>query len=250
MEFHDHRPYVPGDDPRDLDWSLYLRLEQLAIKEYARSEAPEVQIILDRSASMGAEGSGKDRIVREISAGIASAALLSAAPTSVFVLAETGPVAIGRYLSHRKLDLVLNALQTLPDPRGATHLAELIRIPAARAAGRLVFLLSDFLVDPLPTAALLALSRGSGTGCLLQVVAHEERHLRLHAARTLADPESTARLPVLHPAPLLEAYRAELTKHETAVAHLARAHALRHVVVSDHAPFEEAVLASIGRRDP
>ena len=37
MEFADHRPYVMGDDVRDLDWSAHARTGRLYVKQYERT---------------------------------------------------------------------------------------------------------------------------------------------------------------------------------------------------------------------
>jgi len=250
VEFHEHRAYVPGDDPRDLDWNLFLRLDQLAVKEYARDEAPEVLVILDRSASMGTPGSGKDRIVREVAGGLIWTALRKGAPASLLVLSSKGPVTLARYQSHRMLDRVLAQLEDLEDPAGPTHLSTLVRLGPSPASGRLAFLLSDFLVDPLPSAGILALATGDASGSLLQVMAEEERHPRLPVSTTLSDPETGARLPVPDAPALLVDYAEELARHEADVARLARTHTLRHVMVHDRVAFETGILAALRAARP
>src|SRR5262250_3571507 len=34
VEFAQHRPYVPGDDIRHLDWKVYARSDKLHLKQY------------------------------------------------------------------------------------------------------------------------------------------------------------------------------------------------------------------------
>ncbi len=51
-EFQSHRPYVPGDEFRAIDWNLYGRLGQLYLKEFTREEALEVRLFVDPSLSM------------------------------------------------------------------------------------------------------------------------------------------------------------------------------------------------------
>ncbi len=52
QEFADHRPYVPGDDLRFLDWHLYGRLDTLWIKLFEEEQDRTVQLLLDCSGSM------------------------------------------------------------------------------------------------------------------------------------------------------------------------------------------------------
>ena len=57
-DFAEHRQYMPGDDPRHLDWKLLARMDRLYIKKYQGDTNAQVSILLDASASMG-YGSGE-----------------------------------------------------------------------------------------------------------------------------------------------------------------------------------------------
>lgn len=52
VEFRDHRPYVEGDDIRDLDWNLYARTDELFLKTYGAQRRKHVSVWLDLSESM------------------------------------------------------------------------------------------------------------------------------------------------------------------------------------------------------
>jgi uncharacterized protein (DUF58 family) len=52
VEFEQHRPYVPGDDLRHLDWKVYGRSDRLAIKQYEQETTLDVILLVDCSASM------------------------------------------------------------------------------------------------------------------------------------------------------------------------------------------------------
>ena len=53
-EFADFRPYVAGDDFRQIDWRAYARLERLMLRLYVAEEESSLNIVLDASASMEA----------------------------------------------------------------------------------------------------------------------------------------------------------------------------------------------------
>ena len=46
---------MPGDDPRDIDWSLYLRLEQLTVKATQMSVLVAQGDVFNPDKSTGAE---------------------------------------------------------------------------------------------------------------------------------------------------------------------------------------------------
>ncbi|MAG55320.1 MAG: hypothetical protein CMJ83_03430 [Planctomycetes bacterium] len=249
IEFKDHRPYVQGDDPRDIDWNSWLRLDALVTKEYSRDEAPEVMVILDRSASMGITGEGKDRIAREIAGGLLYAGLSARCPVTAVLSAEGGPVTLGTWRTHRKVDEIIAMLEGLGECDGSTHLTGLRHLKPVAATGRVAFLVSDFLVESLPAEVAVALARGAGTGCFVHVVSEAERAPSLPAACTLVDPESSARMFVPQSSALVAAYAEELASHEEAVAALARRHGLGAAVVTDAKPFDRTVQALLaGKR--
>lgn len=52
VEFLEHREYVPGDDPRFLDWKVYGKSDRFYIKQYEEETNLKAYIILDTSKSM------------------------------------------------------------------------------------------------------------------------------------------------------------------------------------------------------
>src|SRR6185295_7488994 len=56
VEFADHRAYVPGDDPRHLDWPAYARSGKLYVKEFERRDEIAFTVLVDDSASMALHG--------------------------------------------------------------------------------------------------------------------------------------------------------------------------------------------------
>jgi len=57
VEFSQHRPYMPGDDTRHIDWKLYGRTGRYHIKQFEEETNLRATVLLDCSASM-AYGSG------------------------------------------------------------------------------------------------------------------------------------------------------------------------------------------------
>ena len=71
LEFADHRDYTPGDDPRHLDWSLYGRLERLAVRLYEEDEDLSIDVLVDASASMASGQPSKLDLALQIGAALA-----------------------------------------------------------------------------------------------------------------------------------------------------------------------------------
>ncbi len=113
IDFQDHRPYVPGDDPRHIDWQAYARSGQYTMKLYREEVRPLVDVAVDASASMFVEEAKGRRVLELIhfcseSASRAGAALrvfwvgssevsvFEAGADSVIVSREDGPPAAQR----------------------------------------------------------------------------------------------------------------------------------------------------------
>lgn len=52
LDFQDHRSYMPGDDPRHINWQAYARTGQYTMKLYREEVRPVVDLIFDASESM------------------------------------------------------------------------------------------------------------------------------------------------------------------------------------------------------
>lgn len=52
VEFTDHREYVPGDDPKHIDWRVYFNRDKYFVKQYELETNLVCHLLLDVSASM------------------------------------------------------------------------------------------------------------------------------------------------------------------------------------------------------
>src|SRR4051812_26350576 len=53
VEFSEHRKYVPGEDVKDLDWSVYAKTERYYVKKFQAETNVTGYLCMDLSASMG-----------------------------------------------------------------------------------------------------------------------------------------------------------------------------------------------------
>lgn len=52
LDFQDQRTYVPGDDPRHINWQAYARTGNYTMKLYREEVRPVIDLVFDTSASM------------------------------------------------------------------------------------------------------------------------------------------------------------------------------------------------------
>jgi uncharacterized protein (DUF58 family) len=63
VEFASHREYVPGDDPKHIDWRVYFTRDKYFIKQYEMETNLVCHLLLDASASM-LYGEGEEQKLR------------------------------------------------------------------------------------------------------------------------------------------------------------------------------------------
>lgn len=166
LDFQDHRVYIPGDDPRQINWQAYARTGTYTMKLYREEVRPLVDLILDVSDSMFAYPAKQQRVL-ELLAYAEEASLQTGATLRCFVLRGAG---------HRMLetDLLLSGrwpaeLSSLPASAEAPALA---RLPLR--AGALRLFISDLLFAAEPEGLLGCLSQRNGRGIVLAPFAEEE----------------------------------------------------------------------------
>jgi uncharacterized protein (DUF58 family) len=143
VEFADFRDYVPGDDPRYVDWNAYGRLDRLLVKLFVEEEDLSVHILVDTSESMAFGEPTKFQCAQRLAAALAYLALTSfdrvrVAPFS----AELGEV-VGPYRGRAFAPRVFSRMEQW-QPAGQTNLTRALRgyVQAVRQPG-LVVVISD-----------------------------------------------------------------------------------------------------------
>ena len=58
-EFAEHRPYMPGDSLKHLDWKVYGKTDRLFVKRFEEETNLKCTLLLDKSASMGFSAYGR-----------------------------------------------------------------------------------------------------------------------------------------------------------------------------------------------
>ncbi len=120
VEFEEVRPYVPGDEVRDIDWNVTARLGAPYIKRFVEERELTVMVLVDVSASMrfGTQGSEKRELAAELTALLGFAAI-------------SNNDRVGLVLASDRVE------HFVPPGRGRTHLLRMLRdVLGARVEGR------------------------------------------------------------------------------------------------------------------
>mgnify|MGYP001197473546 FL=1 len=152
VEFSEHRPYLPGDPIRDLDWKAYAKSDRLYTKKYEEETNLKAYMLLDLSGSMAFSGDGS------VSKYFYASALASALAHLMLRQRDAVGLAlfrdgIDKFIPPRStpnhLSTILQAID-ISKPSLDTNIASTFHDIADRIPRRaLVIVLSDLLDDPM-----------------------------------------------------------------------------------------------------
>lgn len=144
LEFADHRDYSPGDDIRNLDWNVLLRLNQTLIRLFEEDEDLPIRIVIDVSESMLTHDGHKLRYAQMVGAALAYVGLAGLDRVGITCASrkvhETLPAVRGKGRIFRVFEFLRQAKRG-----GPTDLRAMCsRVAAESAQPGVTVVLSDF----------------------------------------------------------------------------------------------------------
>lgn len=207
IDFHDHRAYAPGDDPRHLHWAAYARTGQLTMKLYRAEVAPRVDLLVDASVSMRAEPARAARTESLVAFCLASAAR-AGAPVKVQAVA-------GREIKALSEERVRAEGFWAVAGEPATGTGATAPQGLNGRAGAMKIWISDLLYPGEPRAVLNGLAAGGGCVLVMVPVLAGEADLSERGNLDLVDREGGEARQVRIDDGTAERYRAAYARHFT-----------------------------------
>lgn len=149
-EFADHRAYVPGDDPKHLDWKVLGRTDRYYIRRYEDETNLRVYLVVDRSASMGYTSGPvmKYRYACKLAAAIGYVVVKVRDSVGLYLYSNRIDRQAGARNSFAHLNNLLKSLSE-NQPASTTQTAKTLhQIAEAVRRRALIVLFSDLLDDP------------------------------------------------------------------------------------------------------
>ncbi|MCK9211316.1 MAG: DUF58 domain-containing protein [Ignavibacteriaceae bacterium] len=152
IEFSQHRPYMQGDSPKDIDWKVYGKSDKFFVKQYEEETNLKSYILLDVSKSMTFASAGrisKLDYASQLAASLSYLMLKQKDAVSLSVYAEQ----IKKYLPPNSSRIYLKEIisvliKIVPDSNTNTSFC-LNQISDKITKRGLVIIISDFFDDPL-----------------------------------------------------------------------------------------------------
>jgi len=150
VEFSEYRPYIPGDEPRRIDWKVYAKRDRFYVKEYQEETNLRAMLLVDSSQSMTYKSTSLSKLDYAVTLAAALTFLLIKQKDAVGL--ATFDTEIREYVpprsSGKHMQLLLAKLENLASG-GETNLAHSLHGLAERARKRgLVIIFSDLFDDP------------------------------------------------------------------------------------------------------
>lgn len=180
IDYQDHRPFLPGDDPRYLDWKAYARTGQFTMKVYREEITPQIDLVVDVSTSMFFTPEKLARTL-ELIYFVVESGLRVRASMAIHTIART---------EVRRLapdDLLGHQVEIEP-VAGATAPPDLHRVPVRSRSLRV--LISDLLFPGEARSTISTLIAKKGQGLLLAPFVAAEANPDWEGNRELVDVET------------------------------------------------------------
>ena len=213
LDFAEHRPYMPGDDIRKIDWRVYARTDRYYVKEFDADTNTNCTIVLDVSRSMnfGYEGITKFDYGRYLAACLAYFSHKQRDRIGLVTFDEDVVDWVPPSAKH--LEIVLHTLEMSKSEREGTLSAPLAKVAGTMGRRSIVVVISDFYEDPDVIVGAMGLLRGKGNDVLaFHLLDQAELDLPFSDAAEFEDLESGERIPVVPEAARVE-YRRRVEEH-------------------------------------
>ena len=216
VDFADHRPYVPGDDLRRLDWKVLGRSDRLVVKRYEAETDLGCILAVDGSGSMGYAGSraglSKYRYAAMFAAAVAHLTLQQQDRAGLLLWHEQAAHELPARFQGQ-LERICRALEA-HQPTGVTDAAKGLEHLTAPAAHRgLVVLVSDLMAEPEALSAACDRLRSRGHDlAVVWVLDPDELDLGVGGVSRFQGLEGDGEL-LAEPRALAEAYRQQVETH-------------------------------------
>lgn len=274
VEFAQHRPYVPGDDLRHLDWKVFARTDKLQLKQHQQETNLDLVVLVDASGSMSygsrsfesASGEGnkisfdgrpnwsKFDHATAVAAAIAYITLKQGDRVGLAVYADEIRSMVRRSSSQGTWRQIVGALSVHPaEPRNrgcVTQLARTVDQVLGKITNRcIIAIISDCFVDPEEFRESLARLKHAGHDVLVfQTIDRDEEEFDFPDAAPFEGLEGEPALRI-DPRSLRDAYLAAFREHQAKLEKLTRGMGFDYQRVSTHEWLGPTLAAFVSRRN-
>lgn len=254
VEFKEHRPYVRGDELRNIDWKIYGKSDKLFIRQYEEETNLRCQLIVDVSGSMAYQGDrsnghSKADYVTRLAACLAYLMLEQQDGVGLVTFDSKPRQTVPSLSRPSHLKAVLSALAK-PTKNRETDLGEAFRLVAAKLPRRgLVIILSDAMgdIDSL-NRAFAQLRAGQNELVFFQITDPDEADFPFTGRVQFRSLENPSDSQTVEASAIRNRYIERLEQHNEALSAICRRHRVDLVRLTTDQPFSDALAHYIAHR--
>lgn len=250
VEFAGHREYVPGDDPKHVDWRVYFTRDKLFVKQYELETNFVCHLVLDVSASMryGDGHSQKLLYAAQMATTLGYSVIRQSDKVS---LATFDDKVRGVVPASNSMDQIVRMTHHLDEtkPVEKTDMAACLHEIASRLGRReIVMIFSDFFADlDAIEAALQRMRYSRHEVVLFQVMHHDELAFEFDGMIKFVGLEVPEEL-LAQPDDLRRAYLEAVARHAERLDDLAQRNNCERVLVDTSRPMAELFVDYLNKR--
>jgi uncharacterized protein (DUF58 family) len=252
VEFAEHRPYMPGDPLKNLDWKVWARSDRYLVKQYTEETNLRCHLLVDLSGSMGFRSPRavmtKLEYAQSLAAALAYLMLHQQDAVGTLLFADKALSYVPPRAMRSHLDVVLKTLGAA-QAAGRTRLGPALHELADRIKRRgLVVLCSDLMDRPSEVLSGLQHFRHRRHEVIVfHVLDPDEVEFPYTDTATFVDMESGERL-TTEPWEIAKRYRERLDAWMDFYKRNCRERLIDYVPLDTRTPFDRALLAYLEKR--
>jgi uncharacterized protein (DUF58 family) len=249
IDFAEHRPYMPGDDIRRIDWRVFGRTDRYYVKEFEADTNANFLVILDVSRSMDYASNGITKLdyARFLAACLSYFSRQQRDRVGLATVAED----IIEYVppSAKHLDIVLHTIDRIEPVSGSSLERSLLKVAEATKRRSITLLISDLYEEPQSILRALSYLKNKGNDVLVfQVLDRAEIEFPFEGPGHFEDLESGERIPVV-PEVQRDQYRRLIQTHLEEIGRLLVENRMDYFLFDTSKPLDYALFAYLSRRE-
>ena len=252
VEFAEHRPYMPGDPLKNLDWKVWARSDRYLVKQYTEETNLRCHLLVDLSGSMGFRSEravmSKLEYSQSLSAALAYLMLHQQDAVGTMLFADRPLQYVPARAVRSHLDVLLKTLSGI-ETQGRTRLGPVLHELAERIKRRGLIVLCSDLMDK-PTEILSGLQHFRHRNhevIVFHILDPDEVDFPFTDTATFVDLESGDRL-TTEPWEIARRYRERLEAWSDFYRRNCRERRIDYVRLDTRTPFDRALLAYLEKR--
>ena len=250
VEFAGHREYVPGDDPKHVDWRVYFNRDKLFVKQYELETNFVCHLLLDVSASMRYGEAAQQKL-------LCAAQILTSLGYSI--IRQSDKVSLSTFDDHirgfvrasNSMDQIARMTQHLDeiDPVEKTDMGSCLNDLVSRMGRReIVMIFSDFFGDLDQIESAIQRMRYSRHEVVLfHVLHHDELTFEFNGMTKFIGLEIPDEL-LAQPEDLRRGYLNALNQFNDQLDEIAQRNGCERVLVDTSQPIAETLINYLNRR--